>query len=317
MLLLVDLDGVVYLGPQAIPGMPELLTQRAAAGDIIVYVTNNSRWHRSEYLERLHGMGAPATAERILTSARATALALAGLDAAPRCTMVLGGEGLSRELHDAGLRTVPATPEGLGQDPDGVVVGVDFDLDYERLSVAAQVVRGGAFFAATNRDLIQEVETGRFRRDLFYRLNVFPIHLPPLRGRGDDVVPLAERFLAAADDPRAPRRVASDAARLLEAYAWPGNVRELENEMQCALALVESNEPIRPRQLSERLQGALEPMRQVAREGDTLRQTVARLEAWLIRRSLDAHGGGRTATARTLGITREGLYKKMKRLGIE
>jgi glycerol 3-phosphatase-2 len=151
-LLLVDLDGVVYRGTEAIPGMPQLLSQREAAGDIIVYVTNNSRWHRSEYRERLAGMGAPASPERILTSARGTALALANRPQPPRLTMVFGGEGLMRELNDAGLATVSCTEDGLAQAPDAVTVGVDFDLSFERLSMAAEAVRRGALFAATNRD---------------------------------------------------------------------------------------------------------------------------------------------------------------------
>jgi HAD superfamily hydrolase (TIGR01450 family) len=151
-LLLVDLDGVVYRGAEPVPGMPELLTQRTAAGDIIVYVTNNSRWHRSEYVDRLHGMGAPASEERIFTSARGTALALAGLPSPPRRAMVFGGPGLARELREAGIDTVAAEPAGLTADLDAVVVGVDFDLDYQRLSVAAEAVRDGLFFAATNRD---------------------------------------------------------------------------------------------------------------------------------------------------------------------
>jgi HAD superfamily hydrolase (TIGR01450 family) len=154
MLLLVDLDGVVYRGPEAIPGMPELLTRREAGGDIIVYVTNNSRWHRSEYQERLAGMGAPVTTERILTSARGTALALAARPRPPRLTMVFGGPGLMRELNDAGLATVACTDEALALEPDAVVVGVDFDLTFERLSAAAEAVRHGAFFAVTNRDPI-------------------------------------------------------------------------------------------------------------------------------------------------------------------
>ena len=170
--------------------------------------------------------------------------------------------------------------------------------------------------AATNRDLIQEVETGRFRRDLFYRLNVFPIHLPPLRGRGDDVVPLAERFLAAADDPRAPRRVASDAARLLEAYAWPGNVRELENEVSRLIASAVGEPEVTARMLSPEIQGlarALPP----DGGGETLRETMGRLETWVLRRALERHAGRRIATARSLGITREALYKKMKRFNME
>ncbi len=160
MLLLVDLDGVVYRGTTKIPGMPELLTQRAAGGDIIVYVTNNSRWHRSEYQARLEGMGAPASLERILTSARGTALALAGLPEPPARTMVFGGDGLRRELEDVGLPTVDCSYAGLAQRPDAVVAGVDFELSFERLSSAAMAVRNGAFFAATNRDPIFPMADG-------------------------------------------------------------------------------------------------------------------------------------------------------------
>ncbi len=154
MLLLVDLDGVVYRGTEAIPGMPELLTQREAAGDIIVYVTNNSRWHRSEYQQRLLDMGAPADPGHILTSARGTALAMAALPRPPRLTMVFAGAGLQRELEDVGLATVPCSYAGLAQRPDAVAVGVDFDLSFERLSAAAAAVREGAYFAVTNRDPI-------------------------------------------------------------------------------------------------------------------------------------------------------------------
>jgi HAD superfamily hydrolase (TIGR01450 family) len=160
MLLLVDLDGVVYRGFEPIPGMPELLTQRQADGDIIVYVTNNSRWHRSEYQARLDEMGAPADPERILTSARGTALAMADLPQPPRRTMVFGGAGLARELEDVGLETVPCSTEGLARKPDAVACGVDFDLSFERLSVAAAAVRGGAYFAVTNRDPIFPMPDG-------------------------------------------------------------------------------------------------------------------------------------------------------------
>ena len=157
MLLLVDLDGVVYRGPQAVPGMPELLARRAAAGDIIVYVTNNSRWHRSQYRERLEGMGAPVAPDRIVTAARATALALTSRPRPPRCVMVFGGPGLARELRDAGLRTVATSERGLAAGPDALVVGVDFSLSFERLSLAADAVRAGATFVATNRDPVYPV----------------------------------------------------------------------------------------------------------------------------------------------------------------
>ena len=140
--------------------MPELLSRRAATGDIIVYVTNNSRWHRTEYQARLEGMGAPATLERILTSGRGTALALADMPRPPRRTMVFGGDGLRRELEDVGLTTIGCSYEGARQEPDAIVTGVDFDLSFERLSAASAVVRGGAFWAATNRDPIFPMPDG-------------------------------------------------------------------------------------------------------------------------------------------------------------
>jgi HAD superfamily hydrolase (TIGR01450 family) len=160
MLLLVDLDGVVYRGTERIPGMPELLTRRAAAGDAIIYVTNNSRWHRTEYQARLEGMGAPAPLDHILTSGRGTALALAALPQPPRLCMVFGGAGLVREFEDVGLATVECSYAGVAQAPDAIVCGMDFDVDFERLSAAAQVVRGGALFAATNRDPIFPMPDG-------------------------------------------------------------------------------------------------------------------------------------------------------------
>jgi len=151
-LLLVDLDGVVYRGPVPVPGMPELLTERVAAGDVVVYVTNNSRWHRTEYQARLRSMGAPVAPDSVVSAARATALALAEHPRRPRTVLVLGGPGLMREIRDAGLRAVAATPRGLAADPDAVVVGVDFSLTYRRLSIAAEAVRRDTLFVATNRD---------------------------------------------------------------------------------------------------------------------------------------------------------------------
>jgi transcriptional regulator with PAS, ATPase and Fis domain len=173
--------------------------------------------------------------------------------------------------------------------------------------------------AATHRDLRREAESGAFREDLYYRLAVFPLRLPALRERPGDVVPLAEYFLElhGRSEGKPGVSLSPEAERLLLSHGWPGNVRELENEIQRALALARPGDVLGPEHFSECVTSFLEPTQSNLRPGDTLRETLARVEAWLIRRALDAHGGRRTETARRLGITREGLYKKMRRLGIE
>jgi glycerol-1-phosphatase len=153
-LLLVDLDGVVYRGHEPVPGVPEVLRARAAAGDRVMYVTNNSRSHRDEYQARLAAMDVPLDEHAVVTAARATAVLLDEGQPLPRpkLAMVIGGSGLARELRDVGLRVVGPTERGLAAAPDTLVVGVDFRLSYERLSLAAEAVRRGARFVATNRD---------------------------------------------------------------------------------------------------------------------------------------------------------------------
>ena len=176
--------------------------------------------------------------------------------------------------------------------------------------------------AATNRALRGEVARGTYREDLYYRLAVFHLAVPPLRERREDVLPLAAHFLRVHGERDGKRgcQLAREASDLLLLHSWPGNVRELENEMQRALAIAEPGESIAVRHLSDRMQEALRPVRETAvapaQGGEPLRRTLARIEGWLIRRALEEHGGRRAATARALGITREGLYKKMRRFGI-
>ena len=172
--------------------------------------------------------------------------------------------------------------------------------------------------AATNRDLWRDGESGAFRPDLYFRLAVFPLHIPPLRERPGDVARLARHFLELHGRAEGKPGVllAPEALHLLEAHAWPGNVRELDNEIQRALALAEPGETLGPEHLSERLRAILPPIEASLRPGDTLRETLDRIEAWLIREALARHDGRRTQTARHLGVTCEGLYKKMQRLGI-
>ena len=106
MLLLVDLDGVVYRGAEPVPGVAAVLAARAAQGDDVVYVTNNSMWYRADYVTRLSGMGAPVSPDLIVSSARATALYIKEYEPDIRKVLVVGGQGLVHELQDVGIEVV-------------------------------------------------------------------------------------------------------------------------------------------------------------------------------------------------------------------
>ena len=170
--------------------------------------------------------------------------------------------------------------------------------------------------AATHRDLDRAVREGRFREDLFWRLGVVPLALPPLRDRLADIVPLAEHFLALATAGGAAKQLSAAAAARLLAHPWPGNVRELRNAME-RVAVLARRPVIGPEELD-----FLQAPREAAEaapdwlDGE-LPAAVARLEAAMIRRALAATGGNRAAAARRLGIHRQLLYEKLRRFGVE
>ncbi|MES2210797.1 MAG: HAD-IIA family hydrolase [Chloroflexota bacterium] len=172
MLLLVDLDGVVYRGTDPVPGVAALLSERVAAGDDVVYVTNNSMHYRADYVTRLAALGAPVTADRVVSAPRATALYIVEREPHIRRVLTVGASGLDRELRDVGLDVVGSAyaaermaKEGLdgwaaAGHPDAVVAGLDPQLTYLRLAVAVDCIRAGARFIATNRDPMYPTERG-------------------------------------------------------------------------------------------------------------------------------------------------------------
>ena len=173
--------------------------------------------------------------------------------------------------------------------------------------------------AATNRNLRREASDAQFRPDLYYRLAVFPIHVPPLRGAGPPtscLLPTISSPVTGSSTGGPVRSYPATPATCCRATAGREIVRELENEIQRALAISDADEELTPSQFSPRLFEVLKPVQAVVQPGDSLRETLARVEAWLIRHALEANSGRRATTARLLGITREGLYKKMKRYGI-
>ena len=167
--------------------------------------------------------------------------------------------------------------------------------------------------AATNRDLDDAVKAGTFREDFYYRLNVFAIHLPPLRDRREDILPLADRFLSSRGVP--PSRLSPAARDRLHDHAWPGNVREMENALERALILAGDDEigaehVGRLGRASERSEMRGQRAADVLREGFNLDD----FERELIDAAIERAGGNKAAAARLLGITRRRLYSTIQSL---
>jgi len=171
---------------------------------------------------------------------------------------------------------------------------------------------------ATNRDLAAEVEKQRFRQDLYYRLMVFPIKLPPLRERREDIPLLGAHFLKRyAEEYRVELPgFSQDALDALQSYNWPGNIRELENEIQRLVIQAESGHWIESTDLSPRLRKVEGTVARIAPKQGTLKEMMDQVERWLISEALRDHGNNKTKTAVTLGITREGLHKKLAKFGV-
>ncbi len=170
--------------------------------------------------------------------------------------------------------------------------------------------------AATHRDLIQAVRDGRFREDLYYRLGVVPLSLPPLRERLADIIPLAEHFLALSADASPVKRLGAEAAARLLAHPWPGNVRELLNAMKRVATLVR-RPVIGAADLDFLIVGPAGAAAATDWLTGTLPEVIARIEVELIRRALVASGGNRAQAAERLGIRRQLLYQKLTRYGLE
>jgi len=171
------------------------------------------------------------------------------------------------------------------------------------------------FVAATHKDLEAEIEAGRFRLDLFYRLKVVSLEIPPLRHRPEDVAPLLAFFLRKAGQPIEKMKITDRALACLQTWPWPGNVRELENEVHRFRALNPDTQVIRVDHLSPDIQAA-RAKRTGAADLGTLRElgrATEILERYLIRKALAATAGRKAAAARRLGLSRQGLYKKIQR----
>jgi two-component system response regulator HydG len=169
--------------------------------------------------------------------------------------------------------------------------------------------------AATNRNLERDIEEGRFRRDLYYRLNVISLELPPLRDRSEDVPLLAEHFLSReAGEGEEPRKLSPKALQVLQDYHWPGNVRELENVIERAVVLT-AGATIKPDALPDRLHET--PAEPLVQERPPANPALEIIERAYIEHVLRAEGGNKTRAAEVLGIDPSTLYRKIKRYDLE
>jgi two-component system nitrogen regulation response regulator NtrX len=214
-----------------------------------------------------------------------------------------GGTLFLDEVGDMSLKTQAKVLRTL-EEQSFTPVGSD-----EPITVDVRVI------ASTNKDLEEEISKGNFREDLFYRLNVIPFSVPPLRERKEDIPRLAEHFLKefAGRYGRRPREITDDAVDALMRYSWPGNVRELRNVMERIVIMNPTTMRFDRKHLP-----ALVYRDGARRGGDflTLHQARAAYERDYILKKLDENHGNMSRTAEVLGLERSHLYRKMKTLGI-
>ncbi len=214
-----------------------------------------------------------------------------------------GGTILLDEIADMSLMT------------QAKVLRVLQEHSFERVGGSETIDVDVRVIAATNKDLEREIAAGRFREDLYYRLNVLPFHVPPLRERSEDVPVLAATFVEefCAESATQPKRIGKGALRQLRAYSWPGNVRELRNLMERLVILAPGN-AIQEGDLPEAMRFVAARR---AAEAETLDGARRSFEREYLLAKLREHGWNISRTAEAIGIARESLSRKIKALQIE
>jgi len=209
----------------------------------------------------------------------------------------------------------------------GKIVRVLQEQIFERIGGTTKVEVDVRVVASTSRDLSEEMANGNFREDLFFRLSVVPIILPPLSARIDDIAPLAEHFIerAAVSAGRQPRKLAPDAIAALQSYGWPGNVRELKNIIERLLIMAPENDEelmgmdILPPEIrgrsSEAASASIESINGIM--GLPLRKAREAFEREYLHSQVSRFGGNISRTATFVGMERSALHRKLKSLGID
>jgi len=194
------------------------------------------------------------------------------------------------------------------------------EKEFKRVGGTSDIRVDVRIIAATNKDIMEEIKKSSFREDLFYRLNVIPLHMPPLRERQEDIPPLIEHFLKKYRKDGGPERVSSDALELLLRYGWKGNVRELENVVERACALSEGR-VITPEHLPLEVSGngrrVCPVPSDVPEGGMDLERQLDDLEKSYLLKALERTGGAKMEAARLLGLSFPSLRHRLKKYGID
>ncbi len=312
-------------------GLAESVTlgRRAAASDVAVFVTGETGTGKEGFARAIHGesrrVGAPfiaincgAIPENLVEST------LFGHEKGAFTGAISRAPGKFREA-DGGTIFLDEIGE-LPLDAQVKLLRVLQQKEVEPVGAARPVKVNVRIISATNRDLKADVQAGRFREDLYFRLNVLPVQLPPLRTRGTDAVLLAQHFIKrfAASDALPIKPLTADAKEYLLHHAWPGNVRELENMVHRALVLSDANEIDRA-QLSSIHDTVVEPAHVAQHTATSPRsislslqhadgrfKTADEIEAEAMQRVLDHYEQNITRAADALGIAKSTFYRKLK-----
>jgi transcriptional regulator with PAS, ATPase and Fis domain len=288
------------------------MAERVAATDANVLVTGES------------GAGKDALALFIHSRSTRAAQSLVKIDCAALPSELLEAElfGYERGAFTGATEGRPGRLEAahkgtlvldeiahLSTDAQAKLLRVIERREFERLGGRRTIRVDARLIALTNVDLDEAVRRRHFREDLFYRLNVVRIHVPPLSQRREDIRPLAQHFARtyAVKHGRSLKTIAPAVMTLLEAYEFPGNVRELSNIIERA-TIIAQDERIKETDVPEALRAAVEMQKRGGR-----RQTLAQLEADYIGETLKAVRGNKSEAARLLGISRKNLYEKLAR----
>ncbi|MBI4208953.1 MAG: sigma-54-dependent Fis family transcriptional regulator [Deltaproteobacteria bacterium] len=192
------------------------------------------------------------------------------------------------------------------------------EQEFQRVGGSETIKVNARVISATNRDLEKLIDKEQFREDLYYRLNGFSVTLPPLRIRREDIPLLGDYFLEiySQKENKPIAGFSDEAMELMVNYSWPGNVRELENEIHRLVLQADRGAVIGSQLLPDRIKVIENIIKMAGIQKATLKETMRRVEQWLITECLKKNRANRTATAKELGISREGLHMKISKLGI-